>query len=82
MLLIVEQIHMMDLKKSLKVVYWLLLLPMSLWFTDKPRYKSVPKVCVTRAIDGFTGLLDDHSKLSNTFQLGIFKMSGLFVLPF
>jgi hypothetical protein len=47
-----------------------------------PAYTSVPKGCVTRAIDGFTGLMDDDTKLSNTFQLGIFKMSGLFVLPF
>jgi hypothetical protein len=45
-------------------------------------YTSVTKGCVTRAIDGFTGLMDDDSKLSNTFQLDIFKMSGLFVLPF
>jgi hypothetical protein len=55
---------------------------MWLWFADKPGYTSVPEGCVTRAIDGFAELMGGDAELSSTFQLGVFKMSVLFVLPF
>jgi hypothetical protein len=46
-----------------------------------------PAVCLFQklchmCIDDFSGLMDDDAKLFSTFQLCIFKMSGLFVLPF
>jgi hypothetical protein len=75
-----EQIHIMDLKGNIKVVY-----PSKVDLASAPPHVTMvhwwaqlcvsTKSCVTR----FLELMDDAAKLFSTLQLGVFKMSGLFV---